>query len=318
MTFKWPVVLWCLLLVPVAGVVYAVWQRRRVAYANRFTSPQMMPNVVPRAPGWRRHLPVLLYLLAMAALVIGMARPLASFEVPRERATVMLIMDTSNSMTATDVEPSRLQAARAAAQSFVEEIPEEFQIGVVGFSSRARVLTPPTTDRVAVRRALDSLETDFGTAIGDGLTHGLKLQREARTTPATGERPPMVMLLLSDGNNTTGEVDPAVAAQQAKRSGVRVYTIALGRPETPKASGSTGRAVRPVNFQQLDDIAETTGGQFFTALTSERLQAVYRDLGSSIATVREDREVTAAFVGAGLLALVVGSALSSFWFKRVP
>jgi Ca-activated chloride channel family protein len=277
----------------------------------------MMPNVVPRLPGWRRHLPVALYLVAMAALVVGMARPQASIEVPRERATVMLVIDTSNSMTATDVEPTRLDAARAAAQSFVDQVPQQFQIGVVGFASRARVLAPPTTDRVAVTRALQSLETSVGTAIGDGLVKGLRLRDDAGTS-AAGDRPPMVMLLLSDGNNTTGKVDPAAAAEQAQQARVRVYTIALGNRRVSSAPAERGRRVRPLNFAELESIAETTGGEFFAALTSERLQSIYRDLGSSISTVREDREITVAFVGAGLVALLAGSALSSLWFNRMP
>ncbi len=316
MDFKWPLVLWLLLLVPVTVAAYALWQRRRAVYAGRFSSAHMIPNLVPRRPGWRRHLPVALYLVAMASLVIGMARPQASFEVPRERATVMLIMDTSNSMTATDVEPNRLEAARTAADSFAGQVPEEFQVGVVGFSNRARVLAPPTTDRVAVRRALESLETDFGTAIGDGVVKALELGKD-RNLAAAARRPPMVMLLLSDGNNTTGEVDPAAAAERAAESGVKVYTIALGRADDPTASTGGDRKVRPVNYEQLEDLATTTGGEFFTALTSERLQAVYTDLGSSIATVREEREVTAAFVGAGLAALIAGSALASLWFNRI-
>lgn len=318
MNFKWPVVLWCLVLVPATVAAYVAWQRRRATVASRFSTPHMMPNVVPRLPGRRRHLPIALYILSMAALILGMARPQARFEVPRERATVMLIIDTSRSMRATDVEPNRLDAARAAVGSFVDEIPQQFQVGVVGFARRARVLAPPTTDRVAVKRALDSLETSAGTAIGDGLARGLALRSEESSLPVTGARPPMVMLLLSDGNNTTGEVDPSVAARRARKVGVRVYTIALGTPQLSGAPESGGRIVPPADFEELDDIAETTEGAFFTALTSERLETVYRDLGSSISTVREDREITVAFVGAGLVALIAGSALASLWFNRIP
>lgn len=318
MTFKWPAVLWCLLLIPAALAAYVAWQRRRAVEAGRFSTPHMMPNVVPRLPGWRRHLPVVLYLVAVAALIVGVARPQASFEVPRERATVMLIMDTSRSMTATDVEPNRLAAAKAAAEGFVDQIPRQFQVGVVGFAKRARVLTPPTTDRVAVKRALGSLETSAGTAIGDGLARGLDAGPQGSPIAPSGARPPLVMLLLSDGNNTTGEVDPLVAAQRATTAGVRVYTIALGTSGTPRASQTGAPSVPPVDFEELEDIAETTGGAFFTALTTEGLQTVYRGLGSSISTVQEVREVTVALVGAGLVALIVGSALASLWFNRIP
>jgi Ca-activated chloride channel family protein len=310
--FLWPFALWDLLLAPAAVAAYLLWQRRRFSYARSFTSREMAPNVVPRAPGWRRHVPAVFYLLGLIALLLGVARPQAALSVPRDRATVVLVIDSSNSMKARDVAPNRLGAARRAAQLFVDQLPERFRVGVVSFASRARILNRPTTDRVAVRRALGSLETRLGTAIGDGLARAL----ESTSSPQGGSqrrRPPTVVLLLSDGINTTGEVDPYIAARRARRAKVRVFTITVGDPQR-----SGGRSARPPNPALLQQIARITGGEFFSAPSSARLDAVYRNLGSSIATVREQREVTVAFVGAGLVLLAAGAALSTVWFNRLP
>lgn len=313
MNFKWPLVLWSLLLIPTAVAAYVLLHRKSAGYAQRFTSPHMMPNVVPARPGWRRHLPVGLYLIAMAALLIGLARPQAAFSVPRDRATVMLVMDSSNSMKAKDVEPTRLQAAQAAAESFLDRLPSRFQVGVVGFAARAQIMNRPTADRVAVRRAIHALELQNGTAIGEGIARALQTRPAPDAQLSIKRRPPMVLLVLSDGRNTTG-VDPEVAARRARRLGVRVYTIALGRRDTT----TPNEWPRPPNFDMLANIARTTGGQFFSAPTSAKLEAVYQDLGSSIFLVLEEREVTVAFVGAGLLLLLVGALFSSLWFNRFP
>jgi Ca-activated chloride channel family protein len=309
MTFASPALLWTLALIPVALAVYLIAQRRRVAAARRFASPDMMGNVVLRSPSWRRHVPVVLTLVALALLLAGLARPELALSVPRERATVVLAIDSSNSMNATDVEPSRLAAARAAASDFLDRLPQRFQIGVVSFARRARTLSRPTTDRVALRRALASLETSPGTALGEGLLEALDMRPQSRGRP----RAPVVVVLLSDGNNTTG-VDPAAAADAARADSVPVHTIALGTRTGRAPPG--GRSARPFNVEGLRDVARRTGGSFNSAPSETDLQGIYGDLGSSISSVRERREVTVAFVAGGLALLVVGGALSTLWFSR--
>jgi Ca-activated chloride channel family protein len=309
LSFKWGFVLWMAgLLLPGACLLYWRFARRRTRSARAFTSPAMSPNVVTELPRWRVHLPAILYVLAVAALLIAVARPVASREVPREQATVMLVMDNSRSMLARDVDPSRLAAARAAAVALLDQLPHTFRVGVVGFHKHARVLSRPTIDRVAIRSALSSMTTSPGTAIGSGVIRGLDLFADERRE----RRPPAVILLLSDGNNTTGPA-PRLAAARARRTGIRVHTIALG---STKAMGLRGP--RPANFRALSEIARETRGRFFSAPTEERLQAVYRGLASSVSFETERTEVSSLFVGAALGLLVIGGALSSVWFHRVP
>jgi Ca-activated chloride channel family protein len=310
-TFRWPLLLWlCALLVPLSVAAYVLFLRRRAVYARMFASPHMVANVVSRKAGWRAHVPFSLYLLAAVALAVGLARPLATVRVPREQATVLLVMDNSNSMRKTDVDPSRLGAARAAALTFLELLPEEFLVGVIGFDREARVLSRPTTDRVAIERALVAMATRQGTAIGSGVQRALDVARPAGTSPR--EAPPTVLLLLSDGNNNTG-LDPHAAALHARRSGIPVVTVALGRADDSPSAG-----LRPPNFRTLGEVARAAKGRFFTAPSASRLETVYRDLASRVAYVRERREISAAFLAAGAVLLVVGGGLSSFWFHRLP
>lgn len=310
MTFKWPLLLWLLLLVPLAVLGYALWQRRRTARLMRFASPAMLPNVMPVTPGWRRHVPPVFYALALGLLVVAIARPQAAFSVPRERATVMLVIDTSRSMLARDVDPNRLEAARRAADALLSELPPRFLVGVVGFADRAKTLNRPTTDRVAVRAALASIVTRSGTAIGEGVASGVEVGREV--AQAGNNSAPLVLLLLSDGNNTTG-VEPTVAARRARERGIRIHTIALGTTGPPSGVGP-----KPPNFEALEQIAEMTGGRFFEAPDGGRLESIYRGLGSEISSAVEHREITSAFVAAGALLLIVGAATAMAWSNRLP
>ncbi|MFN2490928.1 MAG: VWA domain-containing protein [Actinomycetota bacterium] len=312
MTFASPQFLWALLLVPLALAVYVVTDRRRAGAAHRFTSRAMMPNLVPASPRWRRYVPAALLGAALISLLVAIARPQAAMSVPRNRATVVLAIDASRSMDATDVEPSRLTAARRAATGFLERVPERFQIGIVSFADSPQVLSRPTLDRVALRNALASLQARRGTAIGDALEVALEMRRSEPGERA--QRIPMVIVLLSDGNNTTGEVDPLVAAAAARRAGVRVHTILLGRTA---ASPAVPGAPRPPNRDVLRALAQRTGGTFSSAPDRADLEETYRDLGSSISHVRERREVTVAFVGAALVLLVASGGFSALWFNRL-
>jgi Ca-activated chloride channel family protein len=344
MSVQWPTMLWALALIPLALLGYLLAQRRRVRYAVRFTNLDLLANVVSRSPGWRRHLPALLYLLALATLLVSLARPQSVVLVPKEQATVVLVMDVSGSMNATDVEPTRLLAAQQAATSFLDTMPAKFKVGLVSFSASAQTLTRPTTDRASVRDAIGSLRAEGGTAMGDAIERGLEAKRPPPPPPADqkrdksappttappttappengGKEPPVVMLLLSDGANTVGKTQPLEAAEHAKQMNVPVFTIALGTDEgvveVPDESGQPRRIPVPPDKATLRRVAEVTGGKFFTAPSSRDLKAVYRDLGSRIGFVKERQEVTVVFAAAALLFVVAGGAMSLLWFNRFP
>jgi Ca-activated chloride channel family protein len=322
MQFASPLALLALVAVPLTVVALLLAQRRRGRYAVRYPALDVLAQVVGQVPRWRRHLPAAAFLLAVAALLVGSARPMVRVPVPREEATVMLVLDVSGSMNATDVEPNRLEAARAAASRFVDKLPKGFRVGVVSFSDAADTLVQPTTDRVAVEQALASLHADGATAMGDGL--GVALDAIERLDQQTGEagagqqpHPPAVTLLLSDGANTSGS-DPQQQAERARRLDVPVFTIALGTPGGV-LQGPSGQ-IRPVAPEPvtLARIAATTNARSFQAATSENLSRVYEGLGSRIGFRTERREVTVAFGAVGLALLAVAGVLRSRWVARLP
>jgi Ca-activated chloride channel family protein len=320
MSFQSPLALLGLLVVPVLVVAYARHERRRGSLAARFANPALLPNLVDRAPGWRRHLPVAVLLAALAALVVGVARPHATVSVPREEATVIIGVDVSRSMAATDVRPSRLGAARAAAGAFLARVPKKFRVGIVSFASRAVVAVPPTDDRSLVRAALASLRPGEGTALGDAIALAVELgQRERRLD---GTRPPTAVLLISDGASMGGRTTPEASSQLARSLHVPVYTVLLGTPDGVVERTLTGgfrQIVRvPPSPETLRQVARTTGGQFFTARNDRRLREVYERLGSRIGHRSEDREITDFFAGGSAALLLAGGALSAVWFRRVP
>jgi Ca-activated chloride channel homolog len=331
---EWPGLLWTLLLVPVALAAYLLAQRRRSRYTVRFTNLDLLANLVGAKPGWRRHLPPAFYLLALAALLISLARPQAIALVPKEQATVILVMDVSGSMNATDVQPTRLVSSQRAAAGFIQQLPEKFRVGIVSFASTAQTLTRPTTDRAAVYEAVASLHAEGATAMGDGIERALDVKRPP-TPPSTGTaRPapdpsvqqgsdaPMVVLLLSDGANTQGRAQPMEAASHAKELGVPVFTIALGTDQgmvdVPDETGNLRRIPVPPDKLTLQRIAEATGARFFAAPSSRDLKEVYRELGSKIGFVKERQEITVVFAATGLLFLVAGATMSLLWFSRFP
>ena len=337
MSAEWPGLLWALLLVPVALAAYLVAQRRRSRYTVRFTNLDLLANVVSAKPGWRRHVPPAFYLLALAALLISLARPQAVTLVPKEQATIILVMDVSGSMNATDVEPTRLVSSQRAAASFVQRLPEKFRVGIVSFASTAQTLSRPTADRPTVYEAIESLHAEGATAMGDGIERALDVKRPpgspstgstVRPAPnpqgqqGSGEDAPLVILLLSDGANTQGRAQPMEAAADAKALGVPVFTIALGTDQgmvdVPDETGNLRRIPVPPDKLTLQRIAETTGARFFAAPSSRDLKDIYRELGSKIGFVKEKQEVTVVFAATGLLFLVAGAAMSLVWFSRFP
>ena len=309
MSFAAPLFLLALLALPVAAALHVLAQRRRRRYAVRFPGAPLAALASPAAARWRRHLPAALLAAGAAALALALARPEATVAVPVEQASVILVTDTSRSMTATDVAPDRLSAARAAAERFLDEAPEALRVGAVAFSDTSYVLQPPTTDHEQVRAALAGLVADGGTATGDGLDAALRALE-----PAEGDRrPPAAVVLLSDGKQTTGR-NATEVAQEAGRLKVPVYTVALGTPD-----GVVDGILRvPPDPEALAEIARASGGQAFEASDADQLTAVYERLGSQLGTREETREITAAFAGAGIL-LLGGALIGSVrWLGRLP
>lgn len=315
--FRSPWWLLALLLLPLAVAGYVALQRRRRGDALRFASLATLANVAPRSPGWRRHLPAGLLGLALLALAVALARPEATFSVPRERASVMLVTDTSGSMAAQDVDPSRLAAAQEAANSFLKEVPAKIRVGLVAFSSVSAVLQTPTTDRAALRDALGTMQASGGTATGDGIDAGLRALNAQNRNRSAAERIPGAIVLLSDGKATSG-ADPSGVAQQARQAKVPIYTVALGTQEGTITTPDGQELNVPPDLDALRQIAEISGGKFFDAPSSDALKSAYADLGSRLGKVPEQREVTSAFAGLGLLLVLAGAALGLAWFGRLP
>jgi Ca-activated chloride channel homolog len=311
MSFQQPLLLLALLAVPAAVAFYLLAERRRRRREHAFASPTTAASVLPRRPGWRRHVPPALGLIALAGILAALARPQVSVAVPAEQASIVLAMDHSGSMQATDVKPSRLAATVAAGERFLEEVPDAVRVGAVVFDHRAEAVQTPTRDRAVLRDALrEKMKASGGTATGDALATSLAMLR-ARQAEG-GRRPPAAVVLLSDGKSTHGR-DPLPVADEAKAMGVPVYTVALGT-----ASGTLPDGERvPPDTEALREIAERSGGRAFTAQQAGALKEVYERLGSQVATERQDREVTAAFAGGALVLLFGGSGLSLLWFRRL-
>jgi len=325
-SFAWPIALIGLALLPLLVLLYLWSERRRESSQAAFGNPDLLPNVIDRKPGRLRYLPVAILLVGLAAMIVGVARPHATVSVPREEATVILAMDVSRSMKATDVEPTRLDAARAAAEGFLAEVPEKFRVGVVSFATRAAVGVPPTHDRALVEAALDSLSPGEGTAIGDAVALAVRLGQPQQPDQEGGDGedavPPRAILLISDGTQDGGSVDPAKAAAQAKERRIPVHTVLVGTPSGVVEETLTGgfrRIIRvPPSPETLQMLSQATGGEFYTALDDERLRDVYEELGSRLGEREESREVTDVFAAFASALLLVGGALSAFLFRRVP
>ena len=295
-------------------------ERRRVSSAEKFGNPALIPNLVDRAPGKRRYLPIAILLVALAAMIIGVARPHATVSVAREQATVMLAVDVSRSMGAKDVKPTRLAAAVKAADAFLQKVPKKFRVGVVSFATRAAVTVPPTNNRELVQQALGSLVPGEGTALGDAIGLSVAVSQKQRTTD--GKIPPTAVLVISDGSREGGRLTPQAAARKAKSLRIPVYTIVIGTQNGTVEQTLTGgyREITrvPASPQTLQHVAQLSGGQSFSVSTDKRLREVYGNLGSRLGHKNEDREITDAFAGGAALLLLAGGAVSALWFRRVP
>lgn len=312
MRFEQPLWLWLLVLVAALVAAYLIAQRRRTKYAVRFATLPMLEKVAPRRPGWRRHAPAVAFLAALAVLTIAIARPVADVRVPRERATVLIAMDVSNSMAATDVAPSRFEVAQQAAVQFVEELPDQFNVGLVSFARTATVVAPPSTNHQMTVDAINGLTLTDSTAIGEAVLTSLQALRSVDPE----DPPPSRIVLLSDGGNTSGRpIDEAAA--QAAEAGVPVSTIAYGTPDG--TVNIEGRDIRvPADTAALEELADATSGQFYAAESDEQLRDVYTDLQSSIGWTTEPREITNLVAGIALAAALLAALASLLWFSRLP
>jgi Ca-activated chloride channel family protein len=320
-SFQAPLLLGLLALVPLAAVAYALSQRRARKFAVRYTNVALLATVAGRS--WTRHVPAALALLALAALLVALARPQRTVAAERREATVMLVFDTSGSMLATDVQPSRLAAAKLAGETFTESVPDEFRIGVVGFGSSAQQLTEPTTDHARVKTTIDSLQVAGATAMGDALKLAISSARVPIPDGLGGERRlPAAIVLLGDGASTRGE-DPINVVQQTKKYKIPVYTVALGSQDgtlthTDPNTGATSTEPVPPDLLTLQDIARDTGGQFFATADARQLAAVYRNLGTRLTKTKEKRQVTSAFAGGAIVLLLAGAGFGLARGGRLP
>jgi Ca-activated chloride channel homolog len=339
MSFGHPFLLLTLLAVPLAIGLYLLAERRRMRYAVTFTNLDVLASVAA-GRSLRRYVPPALFLLALATLCVALARPHRSTLVASDQATIILVVDVSGSMHATDVKPTRLGAAQEAVRTFLERVPKRVRVGLIAFSSEPQIAAPPTTNRDVVRASLDEL--DFlqgygGTAIGDALAAAVELGKQAvpgagrQTIAFTATKPNSLVsiLFLSDGKQTRGALQPLQGAQLAKAAGIPVYTVALGTPNGvlyPFAGGFGGggagavprRIPVPPDPATLSAIAKLTGGKFFAARSADAVQSAYKELGSKLGRVPGHKEVTNELLALAALVLIAAGVLSARWARRLP
>lgn len=315
MTFEWPLVLWSLALVPLLLLLYVLAQRRRRAYAVRFTNLALLKEVVGRRPGLRRHIPPLLLLLGLGALLVGLARPTAVIAIPRDESDVVLVVDVSGSMTARDLSPSRMEAARQAAQTFIQSLPPNTRVGLVSFATRSRINTPLTRDRALIANSIRSLDADGGTAIGDGIATALDVLRQGQPAGSDPNGLSGTVVLLSDGASSAGQ-PPEQAATRANQAGVVVHTVGIGQRAV--SARATNGANAELDERTLQQIARATGGEYFYAAQSSDLQRIYSTISSRVSWSEERTEVTALVSALGTLLVMVAGLFSLRWMHALP
>jgi Ca-activated chloride channel family protein len=318
MSFADPLVLLGLLAIPVLIGWYVSQQRQRARAASAFAAPALTQSVAPRRPRWRRHLPMLAFLLALTVLIVAAARPQRSVAKPVTDGAVMLADDISSSMQASDVAPSRLIAARRAASRFLADVPSSVQVGLLEFARTTTVLQSPTSDHALTQAALTQTpRTSGGTAVGEAI--GIAMQQLARVPRVAGKLPPGAIVLISDGASNVG-VSPLTVARQAAARHVPIYTVSVGTPQgtIPIRRGSqTVTTPVPVSREQLAQIARLSGGRTFTASDAAGVSAAYKHLAGRLGHKHVKQEITTSFAGGALALLLVGSVLSLRWFGRL-
>jgi Ca-activated chloride channel family protein len=345
MTFLWPELLWSMLVLPALILLYLWLMRRRKKLVVRYASLAMVREAIGRTSNWRRHLPALLFLCALAALLLASARPFASIRLPSQQETIMLAMDVSGSMRATDVEPNRLVAAQNAAKAFLTELPRHVKVGIVAFAGTASVVQPATVNREDLVTAIDKFQMQRGTAIGNGIVMSLaelfpdadidlaKMQYGSRPQGsslderakagktvyepvAPGSNGSAAIILLTDGQRTTG-VEPMEAAKLAADYGVRVYTVGIGTV-TGETIGFEGWSMRVrLDEDTLKAIAARTQAEYFYAGTAQDLKKVYSTLSSKLTLQKKETEISGLLALLGAVLALLSAGLSMLWFNRI-
>jgi len=348
MTFIWPTLLWLLLIVPVIVALYILMLRRKSKAALRYASLSLVRQAMGAGAGFRRHVPPTLFLLALTLMIAAIARPAAVVTLPSQRSTVILAMDVSGSMRAEDVKPSRFVAAQAAAKAFIADQPKDTRIGIVAFAATALLVQAPTHNREELNAAIDRFQTQRGTAIGSGVLVSLqtlfptesfepsrapdgrpmerrrgmslddapKADAEKKPAAAPGSYQSAVIILLTDGQATTGP-DPLETARIAADKGVRVYTVGVGSKEGTML-GYEGRSMRvQLDEETLQTMADLTRGQYFRAESAADLKKVYDAMNTQLIMEKAKTEITAAFSAVAAVLALISVALSMFWFNRI-
>ena len=330
MRIAWPLMLLALPVVPLALLAYVAIERRRARYAVHYTNIEVLAAVAAGAPRWRRYVPPALAALALTCALAALARPEVEVSVASERASIVLTVDVSGSMSAEDVKPTRLAAAQEAVRRFLAGLPKKYRVGLVTFSAEPFVAAPLTHDRQLVLESLRFGSTfGRGTAIGDALARSVELLQPVATDgdaspspgsaapPADPDGPLSAILLLSDGAQTRGTLAPLEGAERAKSYGIPIHAVALGTPTGVINRRGFTRPVPP-DPVTLRQIAETTGGEFFATQDEVRLNAVYEDLASRLGEKKEWRELSFVLLGLAALFALGAGALSLLWIQRLP
>ena len=337
MTFIWSALLYSLLIVPLLLWLYFRAQKRRRDFAARYGSFGVVNDPTKKSVGIRRHIPAFIFLIAIAILLVSVARPQAKVSLPTYQGTVILTFDVSGSMAADDLKPTRMEAAKAAATAFVKKQPANILIGVVAFSDGGITVQPPTNDKAKSLETIYRLVPRRGTSLGNGILVALNtivvgagdppfLKTSSVAAPSTtptpvpapkGWYPSAAIVLLSDGENNESP-DPQTTADLAADLGVRIYTIGIGSPSgaTLKVDGFTVHT--QLDEALLQNVSTTTGGNYYNAANEKDLIRIYHDLVPKLSIKTEQLEVTSLFAGAGILLFLVAGALSLLWFGRVP
>jgi Ca-activated chloride channel family protein len=314
MILQQPAFLFGLLVVAALAGLYVFAQRRRRRYTMRFTDVALLQSVAGRGPGIRRHVPPALFLLGAAGLVMAAAQPLLYLEVASTDASVMLVIDTSGSMDAVDVQPTRLDAARSAAHTLIDHLPANTRIGLVSFSTSPILAAPLTDNRQSVLDAIDALQAGGATATGDALSLAVS-QLSPTTTGATSSRPPAMIVLLTDGVTNRGS-DPLAAAAKAKAASIRIITVGVGSRND--AVTVHGQRVGGVDDQALGAIASATGGKYYFAEEAGQLSQIYSNLGTAFGWRFLRFDATVPLIIAGTVVVLAGAGLSLYWFRVLP
>ena len=341
MTFAWPDLLWSLLALPLLVLLYWWLMHRRKKNTLRFASLSIVKQAMGKGPDWRRHVPPVLMLLALATLLLASARPRAVVTLPLQQETIILAMDVSGSMRATDVLPNRMVAAQEAAKAFLNDLPRSVRVGVVSFAGTAAVVQPPTQNREDIVAAIDRFQLQRGTAIGSGIVLSLatifpdagidlsQITGQRNMPLGPGDKPPKeftpvppgsfssaAIVLLTDGQRTTGP-DPMDAAKMAADRGVKVYSVGIGTKEG-ETIGFEGWSMRVrLDEDTLKNVANLTRAEYFYAGTAADLKKVYQSLSSRMIVEKKETEITAMFAAAAAALVLLSAALSVWWFGRV-